>query len=51
MTSSFSYWIEDVSIETLEAYALNLVGKFTVYNTVKLGSGEGPMFSNVCKKR
>ena len=38
-------------IEIAAAYLLNVSGKAEEYNTVMFGSGEGPMFSNVCKKR
>ena len=37
--------------EILAAYLRKFSGKRDEYNTVKLGSGEGPIFSNVCKKR
>ena len=33
------------------AYFLKFSGRSEEYNTVMFGSGDGPMFSNVCKKR
>ena len=40
------YWIELVSTEILAAKRLKFSGNAFVYNTVKFGSGEGPIFSN-----
>ena len=38
-------------IEIFAVYFLKFSGNASVYNTVKFGSGAGPIFSNVCKKR
>ena len=51
MTSSFSYWTELVLMDTLAAYFLKFSGRAEEYSTVRLGSGAGPMFSSVWRKR
>ena len=40
-----------VKFARIPSYNQLFSGNAAVYNTVKFGSGEGPMFSNVCKKR
>ena len=51
ITSSFSYWIELVFTEIFAAYFLKPSGSAGEYNTVRLGSGDGPIFSSVWRKR
>ena len=51
ITSSFSYCIELVFTEIFAAYFLKPSGRAGEYSTVRLGSGDGPMFSSVWRKR
>ena len=44
---AFSYWIADVSIETLAQKRFQFSGAFLNHRTVKLGSGAGPRLYNV----
>jgi hypothetical protein len=41
-SSSLSYWIADVSIETSAQKRLNASGSSSLHRTVRFGSGAGP---------
>lgn len=49
--SSFSNWIEELSFAIFAENVRNPSGNCDEYKTVKFGSGDGPMFVNVCKIR
>src|SRR5574344_138604 len=49
MISSFSYWIDEVSIEILAQNFLNSSGNCLDHRTVIFGSGAVPKFANVCR--
>src|SRR4051794_31935587 len=51
MISSFSNWIELVSIATLAEKRRNPSGSSGEYQMVRLGSGAGPRLYNVWRKR
>ncbi len=49
--SSFSYWIDEVSIDTWAEKSLKPCGSCADQKTVRFGSGAGPRLYSVCKKR
>ncbi len=51
ISSSDSYWIDEVSIETLAQNSLKPRGRSADHSTVRFGSGAGPRLYRVCRKR
>ena len=49
ISSSFSYWMEEVSMDILAQYLFQLSGSLGDHRTVRLGSGEGPKLVRVCR--
>ena len=51
ISSSLSYWIDEVSIDTFALKSLKPWGSRSDQNTVRFGSGAAPRLYSVCRKR
>src|SRR5664279_6273606 len=51
ISSSDSYWMAEVSMDTFAQNFLKDAGSLSLHSTVRLGSGAGPRLYSVCSMR